>query len=211
MKIPRRPLIAIALLITTIVLCYALPKPKYEGIGLLKTIELPDINEHWIGEDVKQDLHLTEGGLSYISGLKTKQYLSKSDIIYVTLIDAGNFHHPKACFSGAGYVPEDLDDAIFTVGNMTFKAKAIFFKKEGDDILVIYWMCVNKERVDWNQQKLKSFLVSLFGKKEAGFIVRLDIPTTETNIPASKTAAQDLVQSLYKNMPKHEAEYIFGK
>ena len=208
----QKPLVVISLLIITMALAYGLPRPKYQSTDILKTITLPDRAGNWRGEDIKQQLNLGQAQYFYIDDIKTKKYVNAQGItIYFTLLDAGNFHHPKLCFSGAGYTPEDLPDTVFDSSNARFPAPTIFFKKKGEDTLVMYWLCINQQRVDWAGQKLKEFWFTLWGKKKTGFTIRLDIPVSEDNIKPAVMAAQDLVKTLSRNLPKSEAEYIFGK
>ncbi len=208
----QKPLLISILLVIAIVLAYGTPRPKYQGTVILKTITLPDKMGDWSGEDVEQKLNLGQDKYFFIDEIKTKKYVNSQGMtIYFTLLDAGNFHHPRLCFSGAGYTPEDLPDTHFEISYAKFQAPTIFFKKTGEDTLVIYWLCINKQRVDWAGQKLKEFWFSLWGKKRTGFTVRLDIPINEQNIKPALVFAQDLVKTLSSSMPRAQAEYIFGK
>ena len=211
-SLQQRPLLLIFLLIITIVMAYGTPRPKYQSTDILQTITLPDKIGNWSGEDVKQQVNLGQQQYFFIDDIKTKKYVNAQGMtIYLTLLDAGNFHHPKVCFSGAGYTAQDLPDTYFETSNATFLAPTLFFKKTGQDTLVIYWLCINQRRVDWTGQKLKELWFSLWGKKRTGFTVRLDIPVTEDNIKPALIYAQDLIKTLSQSLPKTQADYIFGR
>lgn len=211
MPTAKRSYLILALLMAALLLSYSTPRKKYVSPGILKTIHLPDQTGSWSGENFENNLRLGEGLLTYLSDIKTKKYLRNGQVLYVTLMDAGNFHHPKLCFTGSGYTAEDLQDTTFQIQKRSFKAPTVFFKKPNESILVMYWLCVDQERVNWAQQKTREFWYALLGKKRTGFIVRLDIPTLEQDIPAAVQAAQNLVESLAETIPPDQAAYIFGK
>jgi EpsI family protein len=211
-SLQQKPLIIVFLLIIAIVLAYGSPRPKYQSTNILKTITLPGKLGFWSGEDVKQQVNFGQKQYFFIDDIKTKKYVNAQGMtVYFTVLDAGNFHHPRVCFSGAGYTALDLPDTDFETPNGNFQAPTLFFKKKGEDTLVIYWLCINKQRVDWAGQKLKEFWFSLWGKKRTGFTIRLDIPITEENIKPAIISARNLVKTLSRAMPKDQAEYIFGK
>lgn len=208
----QKPLLIIIFLVAALAFAYGTPRPKYQSTEILKTITLPDKIGQWKGEDVKQQVNLGQNQYFFIDDIKTKKYVNTEGMtIYFTLLDAGNFHHPRLCFSGAGYTPQDLPDTYFETYNAKFSAPTLFFKKTGQDTLVVYWLCINGERMDWTGQKFKEFWFTLWGKKKTGFTVRLDIPVTEQNIKPALIYAQDLVKTLSRGMPREKAEYIFGK
>ena len=200
------------MLVIAIALAYGTPRPKYQSTDIIKTIILPNKAGIWNGEDVKQKVNLGQDQYFFIDDIKTKKYVnSKGITIYFTLLDAGNFHHPRLCFTGAGYTPEDMPDTIFKTSKAKFQAPTLYFKKKGEDTLVIYWLCINKQRVNWEGQKIKELWFSLWGRKKTGFTVRLDIPVSQEKIKSALIAAQDRVKSLDQNIPKDQADYIFGK
>ena len=208
----QKSIIIIAALLLSLLLAYGSPRDAYQSTGILKTIVLPDTIGQWKGEDVKQDLNLGQNQYFFIGDIKTKKYINpKGFIIFLTLLDEDNFHNPKNCFTGAGYTPQDLPDTDLESPQAQFKAATIFFKKPDGDILLIYWLCIDQHRINWTAQKLKEFWFTLSGKKKTGFTIRLDIPTTETNIKSAQSYAQDLVKHLSHALPKEKAEYIFGK
>jgi EpsI family protein len=208
----KKPLIIVFLLVIAFCLAYGSPRPKYQSTDILKTIILPDKMGFWRGEDVKQQVNLGQNQYFFIDDIKTKKYVNNQGMtIYFTLLDAGNFHHPRICFNSAGYTAQDLPDTNFETPNAKFQSPTLFFKKKNEDVLVIYWLCINKQRVDWTGQKLKEFWFSLRGIKRTGFTVRLDIPVTEENIKPAIISAQDLVKNLSRTMPKTQADYIFGE
>jgi hypothetical protein len=71
-------------------------------------------------------------------------------------------------------------------------------------------MCIDKKRVDWLEQKAKQFFYSLINKKKAGFMVRIDAPADEKNIPAALAMIQEFIGGIVSRMPAGQADYIFG-
>jgi EpsI family protein len=166
----------------------------------------------WKGEEVKQQLNLGKGLYAYLGDYQMMRYTnSTGSRVFITLLDAGNFHHPKLCFSGSGYEPKELPDTMIETNNAKFAVPTIFFKKPHEHTLVMYWMSVNKQRVNWTEQKAKEFFYSLIGKKKTGLITRVDILTPESKIKTAVETAQSLLKALEENMGPEQAEYIFGK
>lgn len=206
----KRPLIAITLIIVTMAASFAIPRPKYVPTNILKEVTLPLSAGTWTGQDVDQKLNLGEGLLSYIGDILMRKYVNdKGEVVYLIVMDAGNFHHPKLCFSGSGYNPKDMPDTNLDNGG-NFNAPTVFFEKKQADTLVLYWLCIDKQRVNWSQQKSKEFFYSLIGKKRTGVIVRLDIPGPESRIKSSLAAAKDFVKTMRGQMSAHDAAFIFG-
>ena len=104
-------------------------------------------------------------------------------LLYLFILDANNFHHPKACIGGAGFDSQDLQDIKFKLPNHTWKAKAIYFSNGTDGFLTVYWICINKKQVNWADQKLIQLWYSIFHKQKDGFMVRLDIHANKDQIP----------------------------
>src|SRR5262245_41178965 len=108
----KKALLPLILLMLTIVASYGTIRQKDHGINVLKKISFPPTAGAWIGSDVKQKLNLGQGQLAYIGEYQMKKYVNQETgaVVFVTIMSVGNFHHPKLCFSGSGYVPEDLPD-----------------------------------------------------------------------------------------------------
>lgn len=198
------------LIVAVIFISYGTPRDtRHQPSNVLKKINLPLLAGDWQGEDVDEKLNLGEGYYAYIADMKTLKYVNpKGERIFFTLMDAGNFHHPRLCFQGAGYEPEDLPDTHL---GANIHAPTIYFKKKNASTLLFYWMATDKKIVNWAEQKAKDFWNSIIGKKRVGLIARLDIYTPPSKIPAATDAAKDLIANIRAVMPADQAEYIFGK
>lgn len=127
------------------------------------------------------------------------------------ILDAGNFHNPKICFSGAGYKLKELDDIEINVLNRRLKAHVFYAQKGNEGLLLVYWMCIDKKIVDWTGQKVKELFYSLINKKRMGLMIRLDIPAGQDDIPGAVLFARKFIQNLAASLPPNQAEYLFGK
>lgn len=212
-SLKNKTLIAIILSVVTFSISYSTPpKLKYASTNVLKKIDLPMTAGDWRGENVDLKLALGEGLLAYIGDIIMRKYInSKKQSVYILMMDAGNFHHPKLCFSGSGYTAEDLQDTLLKLPYTEFKASTVYFKKEKADTLSVYWMTIESQRVGWTGQKVKEFFYSLTGKKRTGIITRFDVYTPESRVNSSLVAVKDLVTALSSNMSREQAELIFGK
>ncbi len=205
-------LIPIGLLIATMALCFGSTHKKYQGTNVLKTLSLPLDIGNWKGQEVKQQLNLGEGSLAYLGDYQMIKYTNSThDQIFITLLDAGNFHNPKLCFSTSGYLPMEMPDTEFEISKKKFTAQTIFFRKKNSDTLVMYWLIVDQQQLSWIGQKSKDLFYALLGKKRVGLIIRLDILTSKSDIKRSVAAAQDFIKNLDIGLNMEQSKIIFGK
>lgn len=206
-----RVLIVNIILIAAIVYSFGFSKPKYESANILSQLQIPyDIGE-WHGEDTDQSWRLEDERFNFISGMLQRKYdKANGQSLYLTILDAGNFHNPKVCSNSSGFKVRELNDPALVLLNRNLKAHAIFADKENEGYLIVYWICINKDIVDWTEQKIKQLWFSLTNKKNVGLMIRLDIPTNEKNITNDLTLAEEFVLSLGNILSNDNAEYIFG-
>jgi EpsI family protein len=205
-------LIVISILIVAGVLTYAVPKPpRYQGTGILKSINLPSNIGQWTSQPMADNtINLNAKYTAYINDYKTIKYVhSNGAVIYLSVLDAGNFHNPRLCFTGSGYEAEEMPDTI--LGTNKVPASTIFFKKNTQSILLLYWMTINQKRVDWTKQKMQQLWYSLINKQRVGLIVRLDIPSEESSLKIMQELAIDLTNQLASSLSAQESSYVFGQ
>lgn len=208
----KKPFTIVIILISTIAYCFFFPKPKYESPDILSTLEIPYRTRNWRGKDVVEELNFQDEKYNFISDVFARGYVNKyGESLLFFILDAGNFHHPKVCFGGSGFKIKELNDIEFELTNRKFKAHVLYAGKGRESKLVIYWICINGEMVDWTEQKIKQFWFSLFNKQKSGFMVRIDIPTREENIEQSLKLAQEFIRDISKKIPPEQSGYIFGK
>jgi hypothetical protein len=76
---------------------------------------------------------------------------------------------------------------------------------------MVYWICIDKKIVGWTEQKFIELWSSIFQKKKAGLMVRLDIPTRKGGTDTAIRLAKDFVKDLSRNLTPEQSEYLFGK
>jgi len=211
---PSKFWIVILLLLSSIILSFAFPKAKYEGTGFISQLKIPDTFSEWQGKDITENLDLSaeEDRYKFISGALAYEYVNKDgeNLLFIVL-DAGNFHHPKVCYTSSGFTVKDLKDTEFHTLNSTFKAHTLYTEKGGEGFLSFYWIIIDKKIAhEWIEQKIKQLYFSLFNKKRVGLMVRIDIPAKEGNIKDAIIPAERFISDLSRALPPEEADYIFG-
>jgi len=207
--------IAIILLLSGVVLSFAFPIEKYVGTGFISQLEMPSIVSEWLGENVTKELNIRREDSTYdfISEILAYQYSNNQGkkLLFI-ILDAGNFHHPKSCFTSAGYKIRELDDTEFNMRGHTLKTHTLFTEKGKDNFLSFYWIVIDKNVAhEWIEQKLKQLYFSLFNKKRVGLMIRIDIATTKDNMNDSMIIAKDFIDDMSKALRQEESNYIFGQ
>ena len=211
----RGTIIIVILLISAFVLSFVIPRAKYSGINFLSSTQIPISLSGWNGKDVSEALELNSSGDKYnfISEAIAYQYMNKDGkkLLFI-IMNAGNFHHPKNCFTSSGFTTRDLDDTMFQASERSFKTHTLFTEKDAETFLSFYWISIDKKIAHaWIDQKIKQVFFSLFNKKRVGLMVRIDIPTKEESIEESVNLARNFVKDLNQALSPEQADYIFGK
>ena len=208
----RRLIITIALLIITLVVVFGLPKPKYTSPNIIPTLLIPQYPAGWESLDVSKKLDLGDARYNFISNVFARVYArSASEHLLFLVLDAGNFHNPKICFGSSGYKPVDIPNPEFTVAGRTFKAQAVLFSGKEEQLLVVYWICINRKIVDWTGQKLVQLWYSLFNKEKTGLMVRMDISVKNSDTAPALSLARDFIATIGAALPTEQREFLFGK
>ncbi|UCD36385.1 MAG: EpsI family protein [Nitrospiraceae bacterium] len=207
-------IIAGIILILSIVLSYTVPKAKYRGTGFISTLDIPKSFGGWSGKDVtaQAGLNLNSDMYGFVSEALVYQYINEEgkSLLFI-ILDAGNFHHPKVCFTGAGYSIKELPDTTFRSDNVNFKAHTLFTERGRETALSFYWIVIDKNIAhEWVEQKIKQLFFSLFGTQRVGLMVRIDIPGQEADQESAAMLAGDFINNLDIFLDKHNADYIFG-
>jgi len=201
------------LLLATIAICFILPKPKYESPDIIGQLDIPYTMRSWRSKDMAKTLNLQQDDrYTFISDVFARLYGTRygENILFIVL-DAGNFHHPKVCFTSSGFKMQELDNTELTTKNRTFKAKTILAQKDSGGFVVIYWMVINKQQVGWTKQKFQQLLHQLFNKDKIGVMGRLDIPIEDDNTQLAINLAQKFIRDLSHSISVDDAEYLFGE
>ena len=212
MNTTHKSFIATFFLIITIALAFGIPKTKYQGTDIIASLNLPQTIPGWNSEDISNEIDLGGKKMNFLGHALAREYdKDNGPLLYLFILDANNFHHPKACIGGAGFDSQDLQDIKFKLPNHTWKAKAIYFQKQNEGFLTIYWICINKKQVDWTGQKLIQLWDSLYSKKKPGVMVRIDITATSDQIEQASQTIQELLTDLATQIPPEQQDYLFGK
>ncbi len=209
----KKQLITVIFLTLTIAVSFYLPRHKYTSPKIIPELKIPqNINGWWYGSDVSKKLNLQDERYNFVSDVFASVYANKyRESLLFIILDAGNFHHPKVCFGSSGYKIKETPQAAFKVGGREFKPNILFAQKGKEELLIIYWICIDKKIVNWAEQKLNQLWFSMFNKQKTGLMIRLDIPAQENKIPDSISTAEEFLNDLIKNLPPEQADYIFGK
>ncbi len=209
----KKQLTAIIFLILTIAVSFCLPKHKYTSSKIIPELKIPqNINGWWYGSDVSKKLNLQDERYNFVSDIFASAYTNKyRENLLLIILDAGNFHHPKVCFGSSGYKIKEIPQPILKIMGREFKPNILYAQKGSEELLIIYWICIDKKIVNWAEQKLSQLWFSLFNKQKTGLMIRLDIPTRGNNIAGSISIAEEFLKGLIKGLPQEQADYIIGK
>lgn len=208
----KKELITVALLLFTIIYCFGFSRSKkYEGLNILSQVMIPLEVDEWQGMDVEQEWNTEDEEYDFVSQSVYREYVARDGkSLFLLVLDADNFHNPKVCSNSSGFSVRELEDVEFHVPNHKFQAHSLYVEKDAEGFLLIYWMCIDKNIVDWTEQKMKQLWFSLINKKRAGLMIRLDVPTKEENIGDALKWAKDFIADLGQAMPSDQVSYILG-
>jgi len=211
-----KPLIVIMLLACVMFISFAMPQAKYVGTGYISNLKIPDSFSGWTGKDVREEVglgNINSATYNFVSGAFASQYTNpdKGSLLFI-ILDAGNFHHPKVCFTGAGFEIKELPDAEFRFKDRTLKAHSLYTTKRNSRNLSLYWIVIDKKVAHkWIEQKAKQLFFSLFGKKRVGLMVRIDIPVKGDTINEAASLAKEFISDLNQSLTPKDIDYLFGK
>ena len=205
--------IIIVLLLLTIALSFGFPKAKYVGMDILSKLEIPYKMDGWQGKDIATELNLQDERYNFVSQIIAREYVNMyGENLLLLILDAGNFHYPKVCFTASGFKVRELKDTEFYILNQKVNAHTTYTEKNKEKFLIIYWISINKNIAPhWMEQKLKQLYFSLFNKKRVGLMVRLDIPIKGNNIDDAISLSREFINNLSQTLPSEHADYIFGR
>lgn len=204
----KRATLVIFVLVATIAVSFLLPKPKYESLDILSTLNIPEKFAGWKSMDVSKEFNLKDDRYNFISDVFARLYMNKNGKQLLFLIlDAGNFHNPKVCYKSSGFSVNDLGNVTISTDYSKFNAKAIYMERQSAGMNLYYWLVIDKKIESWTGQKLVEFWSSLFNKKKSGLMVRLEIPVSEGGIKLGR----EFLKNLNTALTLEQKEYLFGE
>jgi EpsI family protein len=203
--------------ITAMAVSFLIPVPKYTSLNILKEINIPTEFPGWRSFDVSKQLNLKDDRYNFISDVFARIYQNrKGQQLLFLVLDAGNFHNPKVCYTSSGFDVKELDSVELSSTEGPFNSSALLMQREKGGLFMFYWLCIDKKIVGWTGQKMLELWSSLSNKKKAGIMVRIEIPLgeiTDKNIVQDNSIAlgRDFIQALDKSLTLDQKEYLFGQ
>lgn len=215
MKNTYKHYIVIILIAAAIAFVQMLPQVQYTGTRFISTINLPTQFAEWKGIDISESLNINvdEARFNFINDAAAYQYFDSTgnSLIFIVL-DAGNFHNPKVCFTSSGHDIKELNDTEISLPGHRLKAHTLLTEKEGKRTLSIYWIIIDKDVAhEWIEQKYKQLYFSMFNKKMIGLMVRADIPLKGDRIEEAVTLGKQFFYDLYRSIELQHVDYMFGE
>ncbi len=208
----KRTMILSALLVMTIVASFIIPIPKYESLNILQEINIPTRFADWRSMDISKQLNLQDDRYNFISDVFARMYQNQyGEQLLLLVLDAGNFHNPKVCYTSSGFTIKELDEAKFPSISPNFQTTALLMQRPDLGVYMYYWLCIDKKIVSWTGQKIAEIWSSLSNRKKAGLMVRLEIPTKGRTEESSRRLAKEFIQALNGSLTAEQKEYLFGK
>lgn len=201
----------IVLLVGAVIYSFVIPKAKYEGPDIFSQLKIPYAIKNWRGMDVEQEWDSEDEKYNFISQAIEREYVNQNGKnLFLCILNAGNFHNPMVCSNSAGFRVDELNNTDFQLSNRTLRTHTLYTQNDSDGYLLLYWICIDKNVVDWTEQKIKQLWFSLFNRKRVGLMIRLDIPSGEDTIEESLRLAKDFMNDLSQSLSADDTNYIFG-
>ena len=208
----KRAVLISIMLILTMVISFLVPKPKYEGTNILDNLNIPKSFPGWRSYDISKELDLKDERYNFISDAFARVYLNrKGEAILLLVLDAGNFHNPKVCYTSTGFNVQELDKVKFDLASTSVDANALYMERQDTGMTLLYWLIIDKKPVNWTQQKVLELWSSLFNKKKTGLMVRMEIPLNKGRTQEEALAlSREFIQSLNQSLTTEQKDYLFG-
>jgi len=205
-----RVLIATILFLAAIAASFGVPRPKYQGLNILAKLNVPAVIGDWQGKD-DESLNAQDGRYNFISKIFARTYTNKAGVsLNLFILDAGNFHNPKVCFTGAGFKISDAPEKKIILSGQALKCHSMIVQKSGEYYLLTYWITIDKKNVDWFEQKFKQLFSSMVNRKKAALMCRIDLGFNQGEEAAALEITQRFIDSLAAQISLADRDYIFG-
>ncbi|MCA9399083.1 MAG: EpsI family protein [Candidatus Omnitrophica bacterium] len=208
----KRAVLISIMLILTMVISFLVPKPKYEGTNILDNMNIPKSFPGWRSYDISKELDLKDERYNFISDAFARVYLNrKGEAVLLLVLDAGNFHNPKVCYTSTGFNVQELEKVRFDLSSTSVDANALYMERQESGMALLYWLIIDKKPVTWTQQKVLELWSSLFNKKKTGLMVRMEIPLNKGRTQEEALAlSREFIQSLNQSLTTEQKSYLFG-
>jgi EpsI family protein len=190
---------------------FLIPKPEYTSLNVLEELDIPKHFSGWTSQDVAHELNLKDERYNFISDIFARLYENEQgQQLLFLILDAGNFHNPRICYNSSGFSVRDLGTVPMKMGTRTIEANALIMERQNLSVHMFYWLCIDQKIVDWTGQKILEFWASLFNKKKAGLMVRLEIYSQNISSEEAQQLGRQFIRDLNGHLPERQKEYLFG-
>lgn len=207
-----KPIIVMAVLTAAIIASFCFPKNRYQSMDIISYLELPLTIKNWSGKVIQNNDEELKSKFTFIN--KSKQFIfskKNGEKVYFSLLNAGNFHNPRTCYTAIGYKTRFIGTHVIKLaGKNTIKVKSYLMSRQTDNYLTIYWMCIDRKKVDWLGLKINELICSLSGRKSINLLTRIDVPTDPNRTEKALTTAENFIFDLSETLDKTKTAYIFG-
>lgn len=204
-------MILTGVLLLAMAVSYLIPKPQYEGVNILPQLEIPGNFAGWSSRDVSGELNLQDDRYNFISDVFARLYQNRQgDQLLFLILDAGNFHNPKVCYTSSGFSVEDMGGIVFAAGEKKFSATGLEMNRPRDSLFIFYWLTIDGKIVSWTGQKVSELWSSLFNRKKAGLMVRIEISQNQRTKAEGVRLGQSFVRDLSEALAAKERAFLFG-
>ena len=184
----KRASVVSLMLLTSMALAFIFPKAKPMARSSMPLTHL-HLSPHlpgWDTQDISDNINTGSANMHFLGHFQAQEFDSnQGPILYLFLLDTSNYSQPKFSVGGPDFIPEQLKEIDFKLSDHDWKAKAIYFQKNDEGFLTVYWL-------------------------NEGQMVRIDITTTKDQIPQASQLIQDFLTSLFKQVPVDQQESLVG-
>lgn len=207
-----RMILTSVLMLGTMGTAFLLPKPEYSSLDILSELEIPYSFAGWRSRDVSEQLNLKDDRYNFINDVFARLYQNRQgEQLLFLILDAGNFHNPKVCYTSSGFAVTDLGKSDFESQGGRFEATALDMQRQDGKIILFYWLNIDKKIVSWTGQKVTEFWASLSNRKKSGLMVRIEIPSRSMSAEEGLDLGRRFIADLSQHLDQEQREYLFGE
>lgn len=212
MKYKRFWLVVLALILTMILSFSFSGRGSFHS-DILSELKIPREFSGWTGEMLPDNyLRLEDQKYDFINSFFGAEYVREGeDYLIFTIVDADHFHHPKVCYSGAGYeIREIQGHSVSICENKNLELSLYRIQKKEERFFMAYWICTDKELTDWSTQLRRQFWNSLTRKDSVSFMMKIEIPFDEGKEEDALQTLDAFIREFCHTMPSPDKEFFFG-
>ncbi|MBL8012725.1 MAG: exosortase-associated EpsI family protein, partial [Candidatus Omnitrophica bacterium] len=115
-------------------------KTRYEGLNVLSEIRIPSEMPGWTSVDISDQIDVNQDVYNFISDVFARIYQNPyGEQVLLLVLDAGNFHNPKVCYTSSGYSVKEKESVTLSVDQTKIKANMLDIHRPDRAIFLFYW------------------------------------------------------------------------